>query len=206
MEFAEAWPEIKRNLLASRRVRIPDYSEEALGFIGGGKAEVIKIEKLLGKKLPKGFAYYVEKLAPREDYMFEQIPMPFMPFFELYSSANLSSDIYPKWRESEKADLKEPFLIGDDSSNDVVLDLGHPYCPAYLSGELGRDLLAHSFVDFMRILSYRELQLTILDAGTDYEAYDNNVEDPRWADGKTKIKKKIIEIAPDCLEAWYLSD
>ena len=203
MDFVEAWPEIKGDILASRRVRVPDYSEDALGFVGGGRAEVVKIERLLGKKLPKEFAYYVEKLAPLENRSFEQIPMPFMVYFELYSFTNLSADIYPEWRESEKTHLREPFFIGEDGSNVVVLDLGHPYCPTYLSGEYGLDLLAYSFADFMRILSYRELQLTIFDAGADYDTYDNSVENPRWAEGEAKIKKRIMEIAPDCLKAWH---
>ncbi len=204
MMIAEAWPEITENILASRRVRLPEYREESLSFTGGGRDEVVKIEKLLGRRLPKEFACYVAKLAPLENEPFEQINMPFSPYFELYSSKNLSMDIFPEWRESLKLELAEPFIVGDDGSCIVVINLEHPSCPAYLSGEYGTDLLAHSFADFLRILSYRDLILNTVDEGTDDDNYDEAIENPRWAEAARQIEKRVLEIAPECLEMWSI--
>lgn len=202
MKLAQTWPEIEANILASRRAKISGYSEEALGFIGGGRDTIVKIERLLEKKLPNEFSYYVAALAPREDYNFEAIPTPFGPYLELYSFTKLSLDVYPEWRKGERTRMAEPFLVGDDGACAVVLDLGHPYCPAYLSGELGTDLLAHSFANFLLILSCHDLVYTTVDAETDYKNRGYSKPDPRWDEAANRIKAKISEIAPDCMEAW----
>lgn len=204
MKLAEAWLEIQGYYQT-----MPGESASETEFVGGGKAAVYRIEQELGKKLFREFVYYVEKLAPRSNQPFEQIPMPFMTFLDLYSYANLGLHNYPTVREDLKDHLGEPFLIGEDGSNVVLIDLGKPACPVYLEGEDTHyrdtdppELLAHSLADFLRILFYRELTLAMLEAETNYDDYDDSVEGPRWQEAKAKIKQKILDVAPDCLKAW----
>jgi hypothetical protein len=200
-----------------KKVAIPaeEMDKNFFGFVGGGEQEVIRVNNVVGAKIPLELADYLRYYCPLKklgvcDYLSGTHLFPYKEIATYDLQRSWGFNTFTEEDKDNPYSMDNYMVIGYDHLIGLVIDIDDPNCPLYFSDAAvnSLQLAASSLANGLYLLKYFDFVNTkYRDDEYEWDEKLDNALPPsrKWQKGLDLFQAKLDELAPEAkIEDWFM--